>query len=1031
MKNVYTLIVFLLSFISISTVSAQTPPGFQWAVQAGGTSCILVGRSIAKDNNGNTYVTGYLSGTNAVDFDPSPTNAVSLTSLGSNDIIVAKYTVTGALAWAFNVGGNGNDQGLGIAVDSYGSVYVTGYIGLGTTTVYADLDPLHATTASRFTSNGSNDIFIAKYNTNGVYQWAYTMGTSGLDNGNAIAVDKNNNVYVTGSFAKPTTGAVTIDPDPAHTSNASILTSTGNTDVFLTKYNSNGQYQWAFNVGGTGADIGNGIAVDNNYVYLIGSFFSSSNADMDPSPTSATTLTGVGVADMFIAKYTNAGAFVWAKEGGNSALDTPGGIAVDGSGNVYVINSFQSTFKMSGAPDLVTKGGFDFAVVKFNSSGTFQWNFSIGGTQADYGYGIAADADGNIYITGVIYLPSSGSTSIDFDPSTTSTANLVSNGAYDVYLAKYNTSGAYQWAFNAGSSSSDYGYAIAIDKNHIIAITGALGKASLAPLDADFDPIGTASLTTIGTQDLYVANYGEFKKWTGATSTDWNTATNWNTGVVPVAADSVVITTSANKPVIGSGVTAVGAALTVADSSVLTLTGTGTLTVSGNITITPGAALVGSSSNITAGSLTLQQSVIGQRGWRVFANPFIGATNIATTASNNSLAIGTTVPASGLTDSRTYSNSSNAWANVTGTTWAANTPYALFIRGLTSEVTGSTYTGGPSDFTYSVKGSLNGSSVAVNPSTANNFLLVGNPYAAPVTSSALTNGVGKSYYVYQISKGANTTAQRTRAGSWSAVLSSSTTATIPVLGVIAYQPAATTSYNITTANINTGGTVQGSLFRTAGSIENLELIVNKGTAYQDKLFVRIGNKDNNLTKLTNDDVNVYTITGNDHLAVDAREKLEQTIPMGITAAAGTYTFEVANNNLENTTVYLKDKLLNTLTELQEGVTYSFEITADASTKGDNRFELTFEKKVTPIVLNPAFSVKLLGNTITKNEAVRVSITGSTHAMIQVKDMSGRIITTASAVNGINTINLSSSATGMYIIQVTDGNAGYTGKLIKQ
>ena len=125
----------------------------------------------------------------------------------------------------------------------------------------------------------------------------------------------------------------------------------------------------------------------------------------------------------------------------------------------------------------------------------------------------------------------------------------------------------------------------------------------------------------------------------------------------------------------------------------------GTLATAGFLTIAPGAAITGTYSNLT-GTVTLQQSIIGQRGYRMFANPFSTATDIAITATNNTIAI-TTTPYSGsnLTDARTFSNSTNLWGNVTGTTLAANTPYALFIRGLNSEVTGGSYTGGPSAFT--------------------------------------------------------------------------------------------------------------------------------------------------------------------------------------------------------------------------------------------------------------------------------------------------------------------------------------------
>lgn len=525
----------------------------------------------------------------------------------------------------------------------------------------------------------------------------------------------------------------------------------------------------------------------------------------------------------------------------------------------------------------------------------------------------------------------------------------------------------------------------------------------------------------------YVLNANQ---WQG-NSSDWSTAGNWSYGTVPVGTEDVLIPATANNPVISAASTT--NSVTIQGNATLTVNSGGSLSATNGVTVTPGSALVGSSANIT-GTITLQQAVSGQRGWRVFANPFATATNIATVASNNGIAIGTTIPASGLTDSRTYSNASDSWANVTGNTWAANTPYALFIRGLAGEVTGSSYTAGPSAFTYSVSGTLNGANTTLTPTVANHFMVTGNPYAAPVTTSALTNGVGKPYYVYQISQGANQTAQRTKAGSWVAQLSSSTTATLPVLGALAWQPAATTAYNITTSDINTGGTVQTSVFGEQSPVQYLELNITQQDLLQDKLFVRIGEESNGLTKFVNDNVNLYAIdTGGGYRAIDARKAFKDPIVIGISAAAGNYTFTVVDNTLANVTVSLKDNLLHTQTELSKGASYAFSITADTASKGEHRFELVFVTKM-PVVNIPApaataFTARVLGNPVNNAQPVKVEITGSTHAIIQVKDATGKTIATQAAVNGTNYVRINPAGAGMYILQVSDGDTSVVNKVI--
>ena len=520
----------------------------------------------------------------------------------------------------------------------------------------------------------------------------------------------------------------------------------------------------------------------------------------------------------------------------------------------------------------------------------------------------------------------------------------------------------------------------------------------------------------------------------------------------PASAGTVNLSGSSAQTISGSGTITIGnnSTINISNSSGVTLsgtlgiTGTGAMTTNSNLTVATGGAITGVYANVT-GTVTLQQNFIAQRGWRVLANPFTTTTTIATVASNNGIAISTTPSgASGLTDSRTLDNSTNTWTNVTGTTWAANTAYSLFYRGTTTEVTGSSYTSGPAGQTYSVSGTLNGASTSItSPSSTSNFMLVGNPYAAPVNTSALTNGAGASYYVYTISQGGSQTAQRTAAGSWSANLTSSNSATIPVLGVIAYKPLTLSSYPVATTDINTGGTIQTGLFGAATTIKNLELIINKDGVYQDKMFLRLdanstekGTDSKDLSKFYNDDVNFYTITkDNNRLAIDARKDFNSNIPLGISGTIGSYVLNVANNNLEDISIYLKDKLNNTQTELTPATNYNFNITADAATKGEGRFELLFVSKAIatlPATTSGGFTAKLLGNVITNNQPIQVQVqNASANAVIQVKDVNGRAIATQAAVNGLNTINVSRASLGMYIVQTTDGNNIVTDKVIKQ
>lgn len=255
------------------------------------------------DANGNIYVTGQFGGT--ADFDPGPGTA-NLSSTGGWDIFFAKYDSNGNYVWARSINNstNADDFGYNIAVDASANVYVTGQYD-GT----CDFDPGSGT--ANFTSVGGWDIFFAKYDSGGNYQWAKSMGGSSDDAGNSITLDAANNVYVTGYFMT----SVDFDPGTGTTN----LTSSGAADMFFAKYDSNGNYLWANNAGGTGDDMGSWITLSSlGEIFVTGQF--SLTADFDPG-VATSNLTSAGSWDIFIAKYDNSGNYSWAGRMGGVGVD--------------------------------------------------------------------------------------------------------------------------------------------------------------------------------------------------------------------------------------------------------------------------------------------------------------------------------------------------------------------------------------------------------------------------------------------------------------------------------------------------------------------------------------------------------------------------------------------------------------------------------------------------------------------------------------------------------------------------------------
>ena len=345
--------------------------------------------------------------------------ARALEELPASTKVSGRYGST--WGWAVKAGGSDHDTGNGIAVDSSGNAYITGYFLETATFGFTSL-----------VSSGSSDIFIAKLTSSGYWEWAIKAGGSDSDIGNGIAVDSKGNAYVTGYFSETATFGST------------SLVSSGNYDIFVAKLSSSGSWQWTVKAGGSDSDIGNGIAVDSSgNTYVSGDFTGTTTFD-------STSLVSSGNYDIFIAKLSSSGSWQWAVKAGGSGIDRGVGIAVDSSGNAYITGHFlkNATF---GSINLTNSGGNDIFIAKLSSSGSWQWAVKAGGSSQDFGGGIAIDSSDNAYVIGYfIGTATFGNTSL------VTTSNLT----YGIFLAKLSSSGSWQWAINPPSYGSGNGIAI-------------------------------------------------------------------------------------------------------------------------------------------------------------------------------------------------------------------------------------------------------------------------------------------------------------------------------------------------------------------------------------------------------------------------------------------------------------------------------------------------------------------------------------------------------------------------------------------
>ncbi len=464
---------FLAIALTASGIRAQD---FVWAKRLGGANQDQ-GYSVAVDSSGNVYSTGHFEGT--ADFDPGP-GTYDLTSAGFQDIFVSKLDANGNFVWAKRLGGWNYDYGESIAVDGAGNVYTTGIFD-GT----VDFDPGPGT----HNLTGVSDIFISKLDTNGSFVWARRMGGPSPDYGYSIVVDSAGRVYTTGDFR----ATADFDPDPGITYN---LTSAGETDIFVSKLDANGNFVWARSLGGTSADDGYSIAVDGaGNVHATGIF--QGTADFDPGPGTIN-LTSAGGRDIFVSTLDASGNFVWAKRMGGTGYDIGISIAVDTSGAVGIAGFFEGTADF-GPWNLTSAGGQDIFVSKLDASAGFVWAKRLGGYGGDWGNSIALDGAGNVYTTGRF------EGTVDFDPDPSVTYNLASAGYQDIFVSKLDANGGFVWAVRMGGALSDVGDAIAVDGAGNVHTTGIFQGTA----DFDPDPSVASSLMSVGGQDVFVSKLSQ------------------------------------------------------------------------------------------------------------------------------------------------------------------------------------------------------------------------------------------------------------------------------------------------------------------------------------------------------------------------------------------------------------------------------------------------------------------------------------------------------------------------------------------
>ena len=459
------LLIFIIGTVYATGTSKVI--GFDFAHKIGSYNSDLV-KDIEYDNRGNVFVLGSFN--NTVDFDFSNANT-SLTSVGNNDVFIAKYDTSGNFQWVNQLGSNGNDFASDLAVDPYGNVIAVGNQADSTTT-RVKRGTTYITAHKTKESGG----FVVKYDPLGQLLWrANQNSSSGINNG--VGVDELGNVYISGKSS----GNIDFDPTPQDyivnmpifsqfvlkltpigtfewveifectnfsqvmavgvTDAGSVIVggnfrdtlivedvrvkSKGSYDNYLIKYNTNGDVEWVNTYGGFNQEFLEDIRIGNNDdVFVVGQF--SSTVEFG-NGAEGSSLTALNNYDGYALNLDSNGNFKLVKRFGTSGAgtDIASSVYVEPNGNFLVSGIFNGLYyfdDLEGDRTLSTNGNGDIFLAKFDKDGNTLWFHSIEGQGNEDVETIYEDENGNIYLGGNFW------STVDFDP----------NGTKNELTARYN-----------------------------------------------------------------------------------------------------------------------------------------------------------------------------------------------------------------------------------------------------------------------------------------------------------------------------------------------------------------------------------------------------------------------------------------------------------------------------------------------------------------------------------------------------------------------------------------------------------------
>ncbi len=414
----------------VSITPPPCPGPGSWALRFGGTGHEVV-RGTAADASGNVYVVGRFYG-------DANFGGTTLHNAGQDDAFLAKFASDGSPLWAKNIGGTDSDIANAVAVDSHGNAIVVGAFR-GKVSFGSDT----------YTSAGQ-DAFVAKFSPAGAYLSSDHFGASAQ--AHAVAVDRQDNVILGGTFQ----GTVNFSSPAlvAYGGPHSLVV-----DGFVVKYDAAGKRSWSRQLHDNYQGDVAGVATDaTGNIAVTGSI--DGGADLGAGPIYSHNTS----ADPYILMLSPAGQHRWSRSFGDSFDDWGAGVAIDKVGDVVVTGKIAVAADFGGGDKWTGGGAGDVFVAKYSNSGAYRWAHVWGSKlDTDDAKSVAIDDANNIVIAGSIYASVAWPATFG-GPQFTGAAPY--NAGRDAFVAKYTPGGAHVWSYVFGGpngTGSDDATGVAVD----------------------------------------------------------------------------------------------------------------------------------------------------------------------------------------------------------------------------------------------------------------------------------------------------------------------------------------------------------------------------------------------------------------------------------------------------------------------------------------------------------------------------------------------------------------------------------------